>query len=193
MSDLTAIQFRVQQTIANLREQAMLAVIGSQMPKQQISLTDADLLARQQADLEARHPWSKMLTTDELKHLANVATGEFAALGRPIVGGPADTLRLRQRVAQLADKFGPDWYPNATQSPAAPAQAAPAPQPQPTAAQRGQAGAAKLALAANHPPQVNRAGAPSTSDTVTAAQVAQMSTEEIAALPAATRQRLLTG
>jgi hypothetical protein len=193
------IEFAAATQIASLRERAMVASLEARKPAAtatKIGLSDQAILDQHTIDLEAAHPWVQALVPQELQYLASLATDEFKQLGRPLGDGPADTMRLRTRVAQLATKFGPDWYPGRTvaaaQAPAAPpAQTQQRQQQQ--AAPRGQAGMDKLNLAGRHPPNPAAAGSPGNPSEVTAEMVDKMTTEEILALPATVRQRLLTG
>lgn len=192
MVQFKAVEMQAQNNIASLRERVMLHVVQAQQPAPTTSLADQDILNRHQAQMEETHPWVTSLTNAELQHLAKVARDEFAALGRPIESGPHETIRLRGRVAQLATKFGPDWYPGRqVAAQAAPPAGGTQTQPSNQQPQRGQQGATKLNLALNHPPQTNRAGTGANADVVTLDQVGRMTTEEIAALPAGTRARLL--
>lgn len=96
-------------------------------------LLDSHALEAQIAALNARHPWLAVMTDENLAVLTRIAQAEATALNRPFPNGPAGTAALRARVAALADRYGPEWYPGTTPpAPAAPAAGAPA---QPTAPQ----------------------------------------------------------
>lgn len=92
--------------------------------------------------------------------------------------------KLGERVAQLSDVYGPIWGAKAPQP-----QQQPAP-PKPGMSPTAQARQQKLAVAANAPPDVNRLtpqggqGPEYTED-----QIANMSDEEILALPKSVRER----
>ena len=195
MEQFVTVQTEANGAIAEMRQRQILA----SMPRATMApgIADQDILARHLVDMEARHPWTKVLSNQELEFLANIARQEATGLGNPIGTGPLETIRLRTAVAELADVYGPRWYPH---------RAAPTAGQQPTQVQpqqqqaarplspQAQAGAKKLAQAAQHPPNINHAGAVGNSaDLITDEQVANMTTDEIEALPPQLRQRILTG
>jgi len=119
------------------------------------------------------------LTTGQLDPINALAYQQLALEGRPITSdSPAETLRLRQRMAYLAEQFYDPAAHTARQAKAATAAAAakaagqPAPaagnvSALPTAAQRE----AKLALAAAMPPEIGKVGAGATAGELTEAQI----------------------
>ena len=207
-SEMTLFEFASEQQRANnvilsMREQYARAVTLAGLPKPQTALSDQVAMQDHIKVLTAQHPWVQMFSDGEFDFLSSIAKQEFAARGLPIKeGNPADTMRLRARVAELSDRYGPDWYPNAT-PPAAPVvQSAPpatrqtnptqpASRATPTAT-RGNAGLAKLALANGHPPTTHKAGAVAAGqDGITLEKLAGMSTEDIANLPPEIRRQFL--
>lgn len=205
--EITMRQFvQVQQTadgvIAALRAQALQAM--GQAPTtpqpQPTSLADKQILDRHQALLEQRFPWTRLLTVPDLQFLAGIAAQEAMALGQPFGETAQDTLKLRERVAQLSDTFGPTWYPNrvaevnalrqqAQQAGTAqPSTTQPAAQ-QPARQEAPPPGVGKLAIADSHPPNINQAGASDDGSGISEARLNTMTTDEIAALPASVRSR----
>lgn len=190
MTEFVKVQTEANNGIAALREASMAA------PRQTIGLADAEIMAAHQAQLEQQHPWALVLSVPELQLLAEYARGEAIALGRPIGSGPAETVRLRQAVAELSDMYGPRWYPdrvatanqNQQQRPPAQQQTPPARPLSPQAQQ----GLRKIALAQSHPPNINHAGSPgNTGDMYSEDRIAMMTTDEIEALPPDIRRRYL--
>ena len=196
MAQFVKVQAEANGQIAAAREQALLA----QMPRSTIQpgIADAHIMAQQVQELEAAHPWSKVLSNQELTFLTNLARQEAIGLGKPIGTGPIETMRLRKSVAELTSVYGPRWYPHRT---AQVGVTLPTPQQQqqnqpnpPPASPQAQAGQRKLAIAAAHPPNINQVGAGGNStELITAEQVAAMTTDEIEALPPQVRQRILAG
>lgn len=193
MTEFVKVQTEANNAIAALREASMAA------PRQTIGLADAEIMAAHQAQLEQQHPWALVLSVPELKLLAEYARGEAIALGKPIGSGPAETVRLRQAVAELSDLYGPRWYPERVQEVAGVAanqnqQGRPA-QPQTPArplSPQAQQGLRKIALAQSHPPNINHAGSPgNTADVYSEDRIAAMTTDEIEALPPDIRRRYL--
>ena len=179
--------------ISSLREQALYEAISARIPGQTLSMTDQLLLDRRTAALEAANPWLAVIGAGgRLDGLVALARAELAAIGEPIQGdGPMETLRLREKVAEMSGLYGPRWYPNAIQPASAAPQSAAAPAP--TARPSAPAAPANnpLARVASHPPNINEMGSTALgSNDPTEAQLEAMSTDEIAALPAAVRARL---
>lgn len=179
------------------------AQIAQALPAPAASLADEILLENQIKTLEARFPWSTVLTDEELHRLARIVEADYAGRGQPLVPGARKTYLVRQGVAELAQVFGPRWHPEIqvqqpqpdAQQPQPPSVAQPQPTrnqpaiPQPT---RQDAVRGKMQLAAGHPPATN--GAPASGMVgVTEADIDNMTMDEINALPPQTRQRLLYG
>lgn len=182
------------------------AWVKSQIPQPtpQVSLADEMLLENQIKSLEARFPWSTVLSDEELHRLARIVEADYAGRGQPLANGARKTYLVRQGVAELAQVFGPRWHPeiqvqqpqpepqqplpqNSVAPPAQPTRPQPTPQATRNAAVRG-----KMELAAGHPPATN--GAPASGmPGVTEGDIDNMTQEEIMALPPQTRNRLLYG
>jgi hypothetical protein len=195
MSDFVAVQRDAQTAISSLREQALYEALSSRQP--QMGMADELILTRRTAELEAANPWLGVMAKDgnRLQALADVARADLAARGEPIRGdSPLETLRLREATAELSNLYGPRWYPNLAQ----PAPAAAAPQSAPASAApamppaRPAPVANPVLRAAAHPPNINQMGtAGLASNDPSEEQIENMSSDEIGALPAATRARLL--
>ncbi|WP_341893746.1 hypothetical protein [Ferrovibrio terrae] len=146
--------------------------------------------------LEELHPYAKDGILDDAQwiFIETEARKSFSAEGKTIGEGSADTFLLRQRMAQLSDRFGPVMTgkdlkkPAAANGPAATTQTTTPPAPSATAAAR----AGKLGLAERIAPDISNLGgsaAPSTE--LSDAALMNMSDDEIGALPEATRRRIL--
>lgn len=185
--------------IQSLREQALYEAVTARLPAQQpMSMTDQIFLERRTAELEAANPWvGAIIQGGRIEGLVTMARAELEALGEPIQGdSPMETLRLREKVAELSGLYGPRWFPQhqiPAAAPAAPQRPAPASATAPVARPAAPAAPAANALArvAAHPPNINQMGspAPATADP-TEEQIAAMTTDEIGALPASVRARL---
>jgi len=158
-------------------------------------IVDQQVMRQQMVDLEAAHPWSKLMNEREANALVQMARAEASALGtNPYGPGPAGTMALRKRVAELASKHMPDWHPG-EQPPAAAAPAPAATQPQPPAAPPGNRPTpADYSLAlqrqAAHPPTAPSSHGQATGP-ITLDRIDTMSDAEIERLPEADRRRLL--
>jgi len=155
--------------------------------------------------MAVEHPWSAELTEQEIDWLSSVARDEFRGLKQPIqAGNPIDTLRLRQRVAELSDVFGPHWYPHKqvaagpTQQTAPPAnggqQRTPASNNRPVNTANVRETARLANVAVHQPPSLNSAGhADNGEAAITSDRISAMSEDEILALPRQVRDRYLYG
>jgi hypothetical protein len=160
-------------------------------------------LEEKTAQLESRFKYTSLITSEaHWDFLAREAANQLRAEGIVFAKGalpPAQALQLRTRISELTDVYGPIWtgkpseevYGKAATASAAPAQPVPAAS-QPALSKQAQARADKLAMAREEPPNLaaigqsgNIAGEPSPQ------AIEAMSDEEIAALPQATRDRLL--
>lgn len=199
MEEATRAQQVADDVIATIRAQHLLAHIQANQPVQTpaLGLADSKLLDEHLVQMAGQHPWTTILNENDIAYLEKVAREEATALGRPIGKGAAETYRLRQATAELSDAFGPRWYPDyRVQAPqphqqsAAPVQAPRGNGVNPRVAQTQ----AALELAARQPPNaagIGSARSPESSDP-TEAQIEAMSEDEIMALPARVRARLLS-
>jgi hypothetical protein len=198
--ELVRTQQAADAAIAELRFAAFQA---PQQAAAQPGIADQIVLQTQLQTLEAQHPYTRALDSRQAQLLANIARTEAAAAGQPYGSTAADTMNLRAHVAALSDLYGPRWgltLPPGAQAPAAPQSRQQAQQPRPTGAQapamsaEAQARLAAMDRAAGLPPDTAAIGAAGmTGDDITEARIATMSDEEIGALPAAVRNRILSG
>jgi hypothetical protein len=182
--------------IQGLREQALYEAVTARLPSgQPMSMTDQIFLDRRTAELEAANPWVQVIIQGgRIEGLVTMARAELAALGEPIQGdSPMETLRLREKVAELSGLYGPRWFPQHQTPAAAPAAPVRAPAAAPVARPAAPAAPAANALArvAAHPPNINQMGSTAlASNDPTDEQIAAMTTDEIGALPPTVRARL---
>lgn len=181
---------RLDDDIASIREAARPQA-QPQAPANapQPGLADQAIMERQLAELGQAYPYAEALTEPQAQFLANQAIAEAVASGRPYGSTAADTLRLRQHVAQLSDFYGPRWGLQPTRPPQSPQQQRPGVPGalSPTA----QARAGKLALANGLPPDTAAMGAGGGSEELSEAAIMAMSEDEIAALPRNVQDRIM--
>ena len=185
--------------IQALRDRQQAATLRAAIPIPQVGLADAAHMNAVTVELEQQHPWCMELRDAEFAHLEAIATDTLAKMGQPVnPGSLQDALRVRHFVAQMSDVFGPWFFPERIATVQArhaqaqqAAQQAAASQPQQTSATSARAQPSFAARYAAHPPQLTGVGSAGEPQNVTEDQIAQMSTEEIAALPASVRARLL--
>ena len=151
--------------------------------------------------LEDQHPFT--LEIDEKDpRWAFLETEAWQQLGKEGVDITPDsrgTYVLRQRMAELTDVYGPIWTGKTSEElKKAKAEAEPkVPEQQPPGnsgeqpSKTAKAREAKLIANAEAPPDVSRLGAGGAQTEVSDAQIEGMTDEEIAALPEATRRRLM--
>lgn len=174
-----------------IREEILLAKV--QPPKQTQAPQQANDLYLDQltAKLEQEHPYVAELSDDDFDFVAKKAQGELEKDGVNLQGA-AGKYALRERIAVLSDTLGPVLtgkqlpLPGKTPAPAAPAVATPAP----GLSAEAQARAAKLALAATMPPNVSQMTG-TTGEVISESAIENMSDDDLAALPTATRHRFL--
>jgi hypothetical protein len=187
MEQYKLIELQSQDRIAALRAQHLLAHVQStQQPAgNAVGIADAHVLEQHLEKMTQEHPWSALLNDSEIDWLSHVARDEFRGLGKPVTpGNHVDTLRLRQRVAELSDTFGPTWYPNHRIAPPQQPTAQPSQQgvtqPQAAGNSRVQQTARLAAVAANQPPSLSTAGHADAGDAaMTTAMVEGMTEDEI--------------
>lgn len=187
---LEDVRGRVDDAVASIREAARPQA-QPQAPANapQPGLADQAIMERQLAELGQAHPFAEALTEPQAQFLANQAIAEAVASGRPYGSTAADTLRLRQHVAQLSDFYGPRWGLQPTRPLQSPQQQRPGVPGalSPTA----QARAGKLALANGLPPDTAAMGAGGGSEELSEAAIMAMSEDEIAALPRNVQDRIM--
>ncbi|MER9217872.1 hypothetical protein NKI48_02905 [Mesorhizobium sp. M0644] len=188
-ADLTTQRRALDNQEQSIREEILLAKVPKQTQQQPAT---ADLYLDQlTADLEAKHPYLAAIESDtDFDYLVTKAKESFAAERVELPKGPIGNLRLRERVAELSDKYGPLLtgktlaIPGATPAPAPATPAAPGLSPE--AAAR----AAKIAMQGEMPPNVASMTG-SAGEVISEASIENMSDDDLAALPIATRHRFL--
>lgn len=184
-ADLERTRMAVEDQVAELRNQAFLDKIAESMPQRvaEPTISDEQVLNQQLEQLAQEHPYLDKMGDNHFKFLEQMARQEAVASGKPIGTGPRETMRLREIVSNLSDHYGPKWFPG--EQPATPSRSAPPVSP------GARARAVGLAAAADHPPNVNGLGRPGGGFDISEASIMAMSEEDIAALPAATRARIM--
>lgn len=184
-ADLERVRMAAEDQVAELRNQAILDKIAESMPQRvaEPTISDEQVLNQQLEQLAREHPYLDKLGDNHFKFLEQMARQEAVASGKPIGTGPRETMRLREIVSNLSDHYGPKWFPG--EQPATPSRSAPPVSP------GARARAVGLAAAADHPPNVNGLGRPGGGFDISEASIMAMSEEDIAALPAATRARIM--
>lgn len=158
----------------------------------QVGIVDQQVMAQHQARLEAQHPWSTLLTKADADTLVNMARTEASAMGKSYPPGPAGTMALQQRVAEMASFYMPQWHPGEEPPTAAatpqppPAVTPPARPPGPTQADVLEAARRQAALPPNTPSAHGANAGPITLD-----RISTMTDTEIENMPKAERQRLM--
>jgi len=149
------------------------------------------LLDERSAKLEQEHEYVTMLSAPDLQFLHVKAIEQLMAEGGNI---PTDrpynareALAVRERIAKLSDSYGPVMTGKtiAPKAPSATGQTPVKPALSPTA----QARQAKLEAAASAPPDLSHVGSTQPLSEPTEDQILSMSDEEIAKLPASTRNK----
>lgn len=185
-----------------IREEVLLAKVPKAATAPEGNGGDTLYLETLTADLEKNHPWvaifDKAGTDADWKYLEDTARGRLAERGVKDIKGAVGSYELRKEIASLTDELGPALLTTRAkaQGLTLPGQSSPpAGQPQqqqpqplsPTAQNR----LGKLQQQGNAPPDVSAMGGGSAGAGVPDSSIAEMSDEEIAALPQATRRRLL--
>ncbi len=201
-TDLKRVEISASNIIQGLREQALYQAMMSKMPVPQAGLADSQLMDTATADLENRHPWTFELRPHEFAWLENVAVDFFRGLGQPITAGnPTDAMKVRNLLAQMTEVFGPWMFPSRIAQVeerrrmlAAQQQTQQQQQPAPVGNGRGAVIENVPPFAqryAAHPPNMQGAGITQLPENVSEDRVNNMTTEEIMALPADVRARIL--
>jgi hypothetical protein len=178
----------VEDTIANLNLQVVAELTARNSGP---SLADETLLQAHAQTLNQEYPALMVIPKEELQALANMVMAQEARAGRPIGDTPQETMRLRTIVAKRAAPYAAaigievstSTAPSADKkdTSAAPLSAA------------AQARLKKMGVAADMPPDTSGMGSPgATDDPYSDARVARMTDDELAALPDATRRRILS-
>lgn len=182
---------------------------------QQAAAKDTGDQRRSQVDLyleertnqiAGEHPYMSMLddfqtnevSATRLSILNADARASLKQEGVELGDDARSTLVLRQRIADLSDKYGPMWFPDAQVGQQQPEQSGG--QPANTGlTDKQKAVKAKVEEAAKHPPNTETLGTGEIDDTATVASATakiesgEMTDEEIAALPPAVKSKIING
>jgi hypothetical protein len=142
--------------------------------------------------LEQKHPYSTLITDDaDWTFIEAKARQQLTAGGKSLTDSAADTLLLRQKMAELTDVYGPTLTGKSLKK-SAPAGTGTPPANPPAASPTAAARAAKLGMAESMPPDIsNLGGSPASGTEISDTALMNMSDDEIGALPEATRRRIL--
>ena len=191
-SDLTRERRAIDNQEHAIREEILVGKVKPAQQNQPANQGNDELyLNSLTAQLEQEHPWvevfDKVGTNIDWKFLTDTATQNLIDRGVDPTKGSNGKYELRKEVAILADQYGPSMVAQKAKAKGVAIPAGQAPQ-RPMA----QARAAKLAIAADQPPNLNRmtgtqgdAGLPSDS------QIESMGEDQFDAMPEAQRHRLL--
>lgn len=197
LKEYEQVRSQVDDTVWQVRREAEQQARSqeSQQQAQQWSLADEQLLNQHLEKVAGEHPWIDQLAQPDFERLQKIAYAEADAEGQPITPGARGTMDLRERVARLADFYGPKWYPDA--QPAA-ASSQPSQQQQgqaasgPNLSPQAQARQDKNALADRLPPDPNQMGTSAQgSDLPSEQNIEQMTDDQIQALPPQIRAHYL--
>lgn len=146
--------------------------------------------------LRTAHPYTSKIDAledadDRWDILEREAAKAMAKAGTPLdANNPVSVLQFRERVAKLTDVYGPLWAGPLDQSPSSPT-ADPKNRDTPSTVATDRA--AKLDMADKMPPSLDKMNASGGELQITEAQIEAMTDEEIDALPAATKARIVGG
>jgi hypothetical protein len=203
---LTGINIAANNHVAALRERALYDAVLARMPEPQTSLSDERTLDQAAFNLEQRHPWCFEFRDAEWAWLETVADDFFLkSTGQPMrVGNSQDALRKRAFMAQMTEVLGPWLFPDkianveARRAAVQQRQGQLQQQRQPAGGQRpalsapaGGAPATALDRFNAHPPNLNGAGTQGITGEISEDRLANMTTDEIEALPDAVRARYM--
>lgn len=180
---------KLEDQVFALREQALVEKARPAHQPQQASTAPDMRLEEKFDELESQHPYLKapeVMRDDRWQFLLTEAADQLRAEGVVFADGllPArQRFQLSERVAQLSDTYGPIWGAKA------PAQQPSAPAAKPGLSPQGQARANKLEAAAAAPPDINRLTPQGGQAEYTEDMVANMTDDEILALPSSVRAR----
>ena len=159
----------------------------------QPSMADEAMLAAHAQQLDQQYPYLQAMSQEQLFKLRDMAIFQAQQEGRPFGGSANDTRMLREAVAQLSVGFGPAWgvqLPASSETNTQPNRGAPG---KPAMSEAAAARLRKHEMAADMPPDTNSMGTAGNGEVFTDQRIASMTDEEIMALPASVRNRLLTG
>lgn len=189
-----------------IREEILVAKVRPTESQPAAAQSDGDLYLDQKTiELEESYPLINVIATDTFKPqfdaLVTMARTELEAeTGGPLPNSDRGKYALRQRVAEMCQDHGPVYLKRAgwTDEQIAQASGKPVAQPQPSSdpsqpqlSPESKARQAKLELAGEMPPNVASMNGNAGGSEMTDTQIANLDDEEISALPASTRNKLL--
>lgn len=185
LKEFKAAEREAEEEIWQIRQEA------NRPPPPTDGLGDQEVLERQEQQLYDSHPYLEQFTTDDLRHLAQIAAETAKREGRPYGSGAAETYRLRQHVAQLTDVYGPAWYSQPASNDQGTGQSEqPSEQPTPRT-QRQRETAAAVKRSETMPPDISNAGRTADTPEPSDQDIESMTEDEIMELPSSYRQRRL--
>lgn len=146
----------------------------------------SDNLNRQAAELEAKHPYTRLLRDDQMAVLSKIASDQLRAQK---IDPKADMFKFRETLAALTDQYGPimtgkEITQDNSASAKGSAQQNTAAGVKPTLSPMAQARQNKSRIAEQQPPNTNVLGSGGgTRPEITEADIMKMSDDELAALP----------
>lgn len=200
--ELTAVEWEKQRTVldnqaAQIRDEAMRIEtnrIREEAKGEARREAMADTLDTHAETMDQTHPALLQMPTDanhpRWAFLREEAVASLAAKGVVLKTDDARSLKVfREEIANLADQYVPMWTGKAV--PPAPAGASPTPaNPAPKTSSVADQRLAKLTLAHQQPPNSADLGSSGVKPELSDTQVVNMSDDDIANLPAATRARI---
>jgi hypothetical protein len=191
LKEYEQVRDEVDDKIWGIRQQAQQS--QQRRPASEWGPADEKVLEDHLEQLASNHPYVDVMTQQDYDRLQRIAYAEAEAEGRPIQAGARGTMDLRERVARLTDHYGPQWYPNAeVKSGSQPSNQQQRQAQGPNLSPQAQARQDKNALQERLPPDPNEIGTGAQGSQVPSeGQIAQMTDDEIQALPPEIRQRYL--
>jgi hypothetical protein len=159
----------------------------------QPSMADEAMLSAHAQQLDQQYPYLPAMSQEQLFKLRDMAVFQAQQEGRPFGNSANDTRRLRETVAQLSVGFGPAWGVQLPASSEGNTQATRKASGAPPMSEAAAARLRKHGMAADMPPDTNNMGTAGNGEVFTDQRIAQMTDEEIMALPPTVRQRFLSG
>lgn len=191
MAELVKRQGAADDAIAELNVQRAAQAARAAPPPPQVGLADQVFMEDHAKQLDAQYPAVVALSRNDLVDLREQVITQAAKAGTPFDASPQSTILLRETVAKRAASYAAALGYDLSKIP----------QPQTTTTQGKPAAAAlspaakarldKLNIASGMPPDTSGMGAGSQEDGYSDARIETMSDDDIAALPAAVRHRIM--
>lgn len=203
--DITMKEFKAQERALTdqaqtIREEMILAKVPKSQP--QAAPAEDLLLEERTAELETKHPYvlhvfPEYMPADPAQREVLEARQETlrvearAALrSQGVQAGPRADLLFRQKIAELADQYGPMWFPNVQVQRPTGQQTQPGAQPgQKPLTTKQQSRLDAIVTAGQQPPDITRVGQQGTQSEITEADIMNMSEDKIANLPSHVKEK----